>query len=136
MYRSLQSFFPSPCWLLMRLKGAGVWFQILLTAPAWLVYLPHAFSSEPSAQSAIPLQNSPFSIHWVSPQARRFSSHTASGVFSRGWTFLSLVNSLQFFTAHFQSQVCFSRSKARPGGQRRACRPWNKKLLQDCKFNQ
>ena len=105
-----------------------LWLLIILVSTK---LLPQAFSSEPSAQSSIPLQKSPFSIQTLSPHASKFSSQSDSGVLSRGWTFLSLVIISQFFTAHFQSQVCFSKSKARPGGQRSAWRPWNIKRLRN-----
>ena len=58
-----------------------------------------------------------------SPQASLPISQRGSSVLRRGCTFLSLVSLSQFFTAHFQSHVCFSRSKARPGGHLMACRP-------------
>lgn len=74
-------------------------------------------------QSFSPLQNSPLSTQFPSPQAKNPSWQSGSSVISRGFIFLSLFFNLQFFTASFQSQVCFSMSKYRPAGQRMACRP-------------
>merc|ERR1719397_705333 len=86
--------------------------------------ISQAFSSEPSLQSLTPLQKRPRSMQLPSPQASQFScGHSGSSVTNSGFTFFSLVSLSQFFTAHFQSQVCFSRSKASPGGHRIACRP-------------
>merc|ERR1711899_285926 len=85
--------------------------------------ISQAFSSEPSLQSLLPSQKSPLSMQMESPQASLPISQRGSSVLRRGCTFLSLVSLSQFFTAHFQSQVCFSRSKARPGGHRMARRP-------------
>merc|ERR1712055_324256 len=85
--------------------------------------ISQAFSSEPSLQSLLPSQKRPLSMQIESPHASLPISQRGSSVLSRGWTFLSLVSLSQFFTAHFQSHVCFSRSKARPGGHRMACRP-------------
>ena len=87
--------------------------------------IPQAFSSDPSLQSLFPSQKRPLSMQMESPHASFPISQRGSSVLSRGWTFLSLVSLSQFFTAHFQSQVCFSRSKARPGGHRMACRPYS-----------
>ena len=88
-------------------------------------FLPHTFSSEPSAQSGIPLQKRVFWMQVASPQANSLAwLHTGSSVTSRGLTFFSRVSLSQFFTAHFQSHVCFSRSKASPGGHLMACKPW------------
>ena len=87
-------------------------------------YLPQAFSSEPSLQSGLPSQNSSLLIQIASPQANLLGSHSGSSVFSRGAAFFSLVILSQLVTAHFQSQVCFSRSKARPGGHLICWRPW------------
>ena len=84
---------------------------------------PHAFSSEPSVQSFFPSQKRSLLIQMESPHASLLFSQRGSSVLSRGFTFFSLVSLSQFFTAHFQSHVCFSRSKARPGGHRMACRP-------------
>ena len=86
-------------------------------------YLPQAFSSEPSLQSALPSQNNSLLIQIASPQANLLGSHSGSSVFSSGAAFFSLVILSQLVTAHFQSQVCFSRSKARPGGHLICCRP-------------
>lgn len=85
--------------------------------------LPHEFSSEPSVQSFSPLQKRPRSIQLPSPQARKPSWHSGSSVISSGFTLRSLFLNLQFFTASFQSHVCFSMSKYSPAGQRIACRP-------------
>lgn len=87
------------------------------------LYLPQEFSSDPSAQSFSPLQKSPRSIQFPSPQAKNPSWHKGSSVIRRGFTLRSLFFNLQFFTAPFQSQVCFSISKNKPAGQRMACRP-------------
>merc|ERR1711899_276807 len=88
------------------------------------VSISQAFSSDPSLQSLTPLQKSPLSIQFPSPQASQFScGQRGSSVTNKGFTFFSLVFLSQFFTAHFQSQVCFSRSKARPGGHLMAWRP-------------
>merc|ERR1711962_1007970 len=82
-----------------------------------------AFSSEPSVQSFLPSQKRSLFIQIESPQASLFTSQRGSSVLNRGFTFFSLVSLSQFLTAHFQSQVCFSRSKARPGGHLIACKP-------------
>lgn len=87
-------------------------------------HLPQLFSSEPSAQSFSPLQKSPRSIQLPSPQAKKPSWHNGSSVYNSGFTLRSLFLSLQFFTASFQSQVCFSMSKKRPAGHRIAWRPF------------
>uniref|UniRef100_A0A8D8RH77 Uncharacterized protein n=1 Tax=Cacopsylla melanoneura TaxID=428564 RepID=A0A8D8RH77_9HEMI len=78
--------------------------------------LSQVFSSEPSVQSFSPLQNKPRSIQAPSPQAKKPSWQRGSSVYRRGLTFLSLFFSLQFLTAPFQSQVCFSMSKYKPAG--------------------
>lgn len=92
----------------------------------WTVtHLPHEFSSDPSAQSFSPLQKSPRSTQLPSPQAKKPSWQRGSSVTSRGFTLRSLFLSLQFLTASFQSQVCFSMSKKRPAGHRMACRPYS-----------
>lgn len=49
--------------------------------------------------------------------------HNGSSVNNKGLTLRSLFFSLQFLTAAFQSQVCFSMSKYKPAGQRIACNP-------------
>lgn len=85
--------------------------------------LPQVFSSDPSAQSFSPLQNSPLSTQIPSPQAKDPSGQMGSLVKSNGLTLRSLFFSLQFFTASFQSHVCFSMSKYNPAGQRIACKP-------------
>merc|ERR1711899_198668 len=87
------------------------------------VSISHAFSSEPSLQSFSPLQKRTRSMQLPSPQAKKPSWHNGSSVKSRGFTFFSLVLESQFPTEAFQSQVCFSMSKAKPAGQRIACRP-------------
>merc|ERR1719471_1807562 len=75
------------------------------------------FSSDPSAQSVSPLQKRFLGIQVASPQASSLGpSQRGVSVTKRGFTFFSLVSLSQFFTAHFQSQVCFSRSNASPGG--------------------
>ena len=86
---------------------------------------PHCsgVSSEPSLQSFSPLQKRTRSMQLPSPQAKKPSWHNGSSVKSRGFTFFSLVLASQFLTESFQSQVCFSMSKAKPAGQRMACRP-------------
>lgn len=76
-----------------------------------LWHLPQEFSSDPSVQSFSPLQNRPRSIQLPSPQARKPSWQSGSSVMSNGLTLRSLFFSLQFLTASFQSQVCFSISK-------------------------
>lgn len=88
--------------------------------------LPHEFSSEPSVQSFSPLQNKPRSMQFPSPHAKNPSWHNGSSVTKSGFTFRSLFLSLQFLTASFQSQVCFSMSKYKPAGQRIAWRPCKK----------
>lgn len=88
-------------------------------------HLPQLFSSDPSVQSFSPLQKSPRSMQLPSPQAKNPSWHSGSSVTSSGLTLRSLFLSLQFFTASFQSHVCFSMSKYRPAGHRMACRPWD-----------
>lgn len=90
-----------------------------------MFHLPQLFSSDPSPQSFSPLQKRPRSIQLPSPQAKNPSWHRGSSVYSSGFTLRSLFFNLQFFTASFQSQVCFSMSKNRPAGQRIACKPWN-----------
>ena len=85
--------------------------------------LPQAFSSEPSLQSFSLLQKRPLSIQFPSPHARKFSWHKGSSVYNKGLTFFSLVLDSQFLTERFQSQVCFSMSKAKPAGHRIAWRP-------------
>jgi len=87
------------------------------------MYIPQAFSSEPSLQSFFPSQKSSLLIQMASPQASLLSSQSGSSVTSSGFTFFSFVSLSQFVTAHFQSQVCFSRSKASPGGHLIACSP-------------
>lgn len=88
------------------------------------VNLPQLFSSEPSAQSLSPLQNSPRSIQLPSPHANLPASvQNGSSVYNNGFTLRSLFFNLQFLTASFQSHVCFSMSKKRPAGQRIACKP-------------
>lgn len=72
---------------------------------------PHEFSSDPSAQSFSPLQKRPRSIQFESPHAKKLSWQRGSSVTSSGFTLRSLFLSLQFLTASFQSQVCFSISK-------------------------
>lgn len=102
--------------------------------------LPQEFSSDPSVQSFSPLQNRPRSIQFPSPQAKDPSAHKGSSVTKSGLTLRSLFLNLQFFTASFQSQVCFSISKYKPAGQRIACRPWRKwkqeKITQNGKWLQ
>lgn len=82
-----------------------------LTLRSSILNLPQEFSSDPSEQSFSPLQKSPRSTHWPSPHAKFPSSQRGSSVMSRGFTLRSLFFNLQFFTAPFQSQVCFSMSK-------------------------
>lgn len=89
-----------------------------------MCHLPQLFSSEPSSQFLSPLQKRPRSMHLPSPQASRPSSHSGSSVYSKGFALRSLFFNLQFFTASFQSHVCFSMSKNNPAGQRIACRPY------------
>lgn len=86
-------------------------------------HLPHEFSSDPSPQSFSPLQKRPRSMQFPSPQARKPSWQSGSSVMSRGLIFRSLFLDLQFLTAPFQSQVCFSMSKNNPAGHRIAWRP-------------
>ena len=88
------------------------------------VYLPQEFSSEPSLQSFSPLQNKPRSIQAPSPQARKPSWQSGSSVINKGFTLRSLFLLLQFLTASFQSQVCFSISKYKPAGHLMAWRPY------------
>merc|ERR1719320_1650438 len=107
-------------------KQSGSLQMLLSHAGARLgsVSISQAFSSEPSLQSLTPLQKSPLSIQLPSPQASQFScGQRGSSVTNKGFTFFSLVNLSQFFTAHFQSHVCFSKSKARPGGHLMAWSP-------------
>ena len=62
-----------------------------------------------------------------SPQASLLLSsgpHTGSSVTNNGLAFFSFCSLSQFVTAAFQSQVCFSRSKASPGGHLICCRPY------------
>ena len=94
-----------------------------------------AFSSEPSLQSLSPLQKRPRAIQLPSPQAKLFSGHSGSSVKSRGLTFFSLVLLSQFLTDAFQSQVCFSMSKAKPAGQRIACRPLKRALISTYQYS-
>jgi hypothetical protein len=87
---------------------------------------PQEFSSEPSLQSLLPLQKRPRSMQLPSPQASWFSWQMGSSVTSSGFTFFSRDLRSQFLTEAFQLQVCSSMSKARPAGQRMACRPCKK----------
>ena len=81
------------------------------------------FSSEPSLQSATPLQKTSLSKQVPSWHANWPSWHRGSSVLKMGFNLRSCSLRSQFFTAAFQSQVCFSMSKAKPAGQRMACKP-------------
>ena len=87
------------------------------------VNLPQEFSSDPSVQSGTPLQKRLRSIHVPSWQANMPSWQRGSSVDRIGLNLRTFSLMRQFFTCSFQSQVCFSISKARPAGQRIACKP-------------
>ena len=92
--------------------------------------LPQTFSSDPSLQSALPSQKSSLLMQTRSPQASLLVSsgpHTGSSVTNKGLAFFSFCSLSQFVTAAFQSHVCFSRSKASPGGHRICWRPYGEK---------
>lgn len=122
-HKSLKSFIDVYCWKIYGCleKEATCWTLQPNIGCCW--HSPHEFSSEPSAQSFSPLQKSPRSMQFPSPQARNPSWQSGSSVTNSGFTLRSLFLSLQFLTASFQSQVCLSISKKRPAGQRIACRP-------------
>ena len=81
------------------------------------------FSSEPSLQSGTPLQKASLSRQVPSWQANWPSWHRGSSVLRIGFNLRSCSFCSQFLTADFQSHVCFSMSKAKPAGQRMACKP-------------
>lgn len=114
-WRKIYGRLVNTCWTLQQTKHQ------LLKMTSW--NSPHEFSSEPSAQSFSPLQKSPRSMQFPSPHAKNPSWQSGSSVTNSGFTLRSLLLSLQFLTASFQSHVCFSMSKKRPAGQRIAWRP-------------
>ena len=88
--------------------------------------LPQEDSSDPSLQSGVPSQKRSLRTQTTvdcSPQASSPLSHSSSELLILGRAFLVCVFLSQLSTNCRQLQLCFSTSKARPGGHRMACRP-------------
>merc|ERR1712192_9323 len=70
----------------------------------------------PSCQSCLESQNNSLAMHSPEPHWSWPSGHTGSRVCRLGLASLGLDRRSQLLTLAFQSQVCLSRSKARPEG--------------------